>query len=473
MSFSNEDLAFLPALKQARLIRDRAISPLELTELYLSRIDKYNPQLNCFYHVAADSAIADARQKTEYLAKSKSNSDLPPLFGVPTAIKDLTSVKGMPTTYGVGAIKDNFATYDDNITLKLKQAGTIILGKTATSQLGSLPYTEPEGFAPTRNPWNLNYTPGGSSGGAAAAVAAGLCSIAQGGDAGGSIRGPAFCCNLVGLKPSRGRVSYAPVGDRQNGIASSGMLVRTVADAAALLDTISGYVTGDPYWLPNPETSFLEMSERELPQLRIAYATEILPVGKAAAECQQSLDSTIQILAEMGHEIEPISIDLSELIEPFKRIWAAGVAAAGIPAEILSQINRWIMQQAGTAGEYLQAAGQMQAIARNIVSICDRYDALIVPTYMHPAIKVGEWAHLNSEETLEKIVSWILPCPPFNATGQPSINIPAGFDRNGVPLGVQLVGKPAAEETILALAAQIEAAKPWSHFCPTGFKVSV
>ncbi|MDJ0572031.1 MAG: amidase, partial [Pleurocapsa sp. MO_192.B19] len=235
------DLAFTSALKQAQLIRDRQVTPLELTELYLSRIEKYNPLLGCFYHVAQESAIADAQQKTEQLAQTTDTSDLPPFFGVPIGIKDSKFVVDMPITFGVAALKDQIATYDEGVITKIRQAGFIILGKTATSQLASFPYTEPEGFAPTRNPWNLEYTPGGSSGGSSSAVAAGLCSIALGGDGGGSIRGPAACCGLVGIKPSRGRISLAPVGDRLSGLGTHGTLTRTVADAAAFLDIAAGY----------------------------------------------------------------------------------------------------------------------------------------------------------------------------------------------------------------------------------------
>ena len=178
------DLAFTSALEQAKLIRDRQITPLELTELYLSRIEKYDSQLGCFYHVAHESAIADAQQKTEQLAQTSDTSELPPFFGVPIGIKDLKSVADMPISYGVLALKEQIATFDEGVVTKIKQAGFIILGKTAAAQLGSFPYTEPEGFAPTRNPWNLDFTPGGSSGGSAAAVAAGLCPISLGGDGG-------------------------------------------------------------------------------------------------------------------------------------------------------------------------------------------------------------------------------------------------------------------------------------------------
>lgn len=463
------DLAFTSALEQAKLIRTRQISPLELTQLYLARIEQYNPQLGCFYYVAAEAAIADAQQKTEQLARTQDPTELPPFFGVPTAIKDMKAVAQMPISYGVAALKDTIAPDDDGVVAKIKQAGFIILGKTATSELGSFPYTEPPGFPPTRNPWHLDYTPGGSSGGSAAAVAAGLCPVALGGDAGGSIRGPAFCCGLVGIKPSRGRVSHAPVGDRLNGIAVSGMLAHTVADAAAFLDVISGYIPGDPYWLEDPAISFLEATQQQLPQLRVGFTTSMSPVGDAAPACQQSVKEIVGILESIGHELIPQTLDVTELIQPFKTIWAAAVAASGVPIAALSEMNRWVLTQSGTAGEYLQAVAQMQIIARKIVQTFANIDVLILPTYMHSTIKVGEWQNLSPEETFERIVNWILPCPPFNTTGQPVINIPTGLDSQGLPVGVQIVGKPKAEATIIALAAQIEQVKPWIHLHPPGF----
>ena len=206
-------LAFTSALEQAKLIKEGRVTPLELTQLYLDRIAKYDARIGSFNYVAQQSAIADATAKTTLLKQTSDPGSLPPFFGVPIGIKDLKSVANMPLSYGVQALQGNIAPNDEVVVSKIKQAGFIILGKTATSQLGSFPYTEPEGFSPTRNPWKTDYTPGGSSGGSSAAVAAGLCSVALGGDAGGSIRGPASCCGLVGLKPSRGRISFAPVGD--------------------------------------------------------------------------------------------------------------------------------------------------------------------------------------------------------------------------------------------------------------------
>jgi len=460
------DLAFTPALEQAQLIRSKQISPLELTKLYLERIEKLDSKLGSFFTVATETALADARAKTDELNNTKDTAELPPFFGVPTAIKDLNAVAGMPLSYGLHFQKNNIPDYDEGIVTRIKQAGFILLGKTATSEVGSLPYTEPLGFPPTRNPWNLDYTSGGSSGGAAAAVAAGLCPIAQGSDAGGSVRGPAFCCGLVGIKPARGRVSYAPIGDHQSGISTNGTLARTVADAAALLDVISGYVTGDPYWLPNPKVSFLDSTRQALSQLRIAFATTMPIVGEAAEVCKQSVQKTVQHLAEMGHILEPGCPDFSGLAESFVKVWQAGVAATGVPPEALSPMNGWIASQVGSAGEYLQAVRQMQLASRQIVAFFDNFDVLVLPTYMHPTIRVGEWADLSPEETLQKIITWIAPCPPFNAAGLPAISIPTGFDSNGVPLGIQLVGRPAAEATLISLAAQLEMLQPWSQHRP-------
>ncbi|WP_017315221.1 amidase [Mastigocladopsis repens] len=457
------DLAFTPALEQAQLIRRREVSPLELVEVYLERISKLNPQLGSYFTVMAEQAIADAKAKTEMLPSA---SELPPFFGVPISIKDLNHVAGIPCNYGNPALLNNIPDYDDGVVVKIKQAGFILLGKTATSELGSFPYTEPTGFPPARNPWNLEYTPGGSSGGAAAAVAAGLCAIAQGSDGGGSIRGPAACCGVVGIKPSRGRVSHAPVGDRLSGIATNGSIARTVADAAALLDVMSGYIVGDPYWLSDPEPSFLAVTKEQPGSLRIAYATSIPPLGKANANCEQGVLQTVQLLQELGHTVEQKSPDFSGLVEPFQVVWQSNVAASGIPAQILQPMNRWLLARTSSAGEYLQAVYQMQAVARQIIAFFDSIDVLVLPVYLHSPIRVGEWANLSPEETFHKIISWVAPCPPANATGQPAIALPVGFDELGLPMSVQLVGRPAAEATLISLAAQLEAAKPWIQHRP-------
>jgi amidase len=460
------DLAYTPALEQARLIRSKMISPLELVQLYLSRIEQFDRQLGSFWTVLAEQAVDEARAKTEQLMKLHPE-ELPAFFGVPTAIKDLTSVEGVPCSYGIRALKDRVATQDANVVKRMKQAGFILLGKTATSALGSTPFTEPRGFAPTRNPWNLEYTPGGSSGGSAAAVAAGFCAIAQGSDGGGSIRGPAFCCGLVGIKPSRGRVSHAPTGDILSGLATHGPLARTVADAAALLDVMAGPEVGDPYWLPNPPHTFLEATRKPLSKLRIGYATFLPPVGAVDPLCEEAVMDMVQLLEQMGHSVESVTPDFNDLGEPLIAVWQSGVDM-GVPFFLLDKVNRLLLKRARkvSGGKYLRAVGKMQAIARRIVASLDHIDVLVLPVFMHPTIRVGEWANLRPQKIFDKIAYWVTPCAPFNATGQPAIALPTGFMPNGLPIGVQLVGRPADETTLIALAAQIEAARPWAEKRP-------
>ncbi len=463
------DLAFTPALEQARFIRNKEISPLELTQLYLNRIEQLDSSLGSFFTVMADQAIADAKAKTGQLSNGNTpaSTDLPPFFGVPIAIKDFCPVEGVPCSYGVHLLRNRIATEDAGIVTHIRQAGFIILGKTATSELGSAPYTEPKGFPPTRNPWNLDYSPGGSSGGSAAAVAAGFCAVAQGADAGGSIRIPAACCGLVGIKPSRGRVSSAPLGEKLSGLGAEGTLARTVADAAALLDVMAGYVLGDPYWLPTPPISFLDATKQPLRSLKIGFATTIQPLGAVAPICEQAVLETVQSLEELGHHIEPIELDFSELIEPLTVIWQSYVDV-GIPGIFFGKFNRWLLRRSRriSSGKYLQALMKLQTTARRIVRDSSRVDVLVFPILMHPTIRVGEWAKLRPAKEFEKIMNWVAPCPPFNVTGQPVIAIPAGFTANGLPVGVQLIGRPGDETTIIALATQLESVKPWSHHRP-------
>lgn len=460
------DLAFTSALDQARLIRRKEISPLELVQLYLDRIERLNPSLGSFFLVTADQAIADARAKTEILTQVDP-VELPPFFGVPISIKDLTPVEGLPCSYGVKVLKSRIATETAGIVTRINEAGFINLGKTATSELGSTPYTEPKGFSPARNPWNLDYTPGGSSGGAASAVAAGLCPVAHGSDGGGSIRGPAFCCGLVGIKPSRGRVSHAPIGDKLSGLAIDGSLARTVADAAALLDVMAGYIPGDPYWLPDPELSFVAATEKPLKPLRIGYMSELPPMGVFDPVCADAVSTTVQRLESMGHRPEQVALDFSDLVEPLMTVWQAGVDM-GVPWFCLGKLNRWLMRRSRSrsGGVYLRAVMQVQAVARRLITALEPIDVLVLPVYMHPQIRVGEWAALRPKQEFQKIVNWVAPCPPFNATGQPAIALPTGFAPTGLPTGVQLVGRPADEITLIALAAQLEAAYPWHHHRP-------
>ncbi|PSN17507.1 amidase, partial [filamentous cyanobacterium CCP5] len=291
-----------------------------------------------------------------------------------------------------------------------------------------------------------------------------LCAIAQGSDGAGSLRGPAFLTGLYTIKGSRGRVSFAPVGERLEGMAINGPLGRTVADTAALLDAISGYVTGDPYWLPEPESGFVAHVRSPAAPLRIGYTTQIPPIGAAAPVCAQAVTDTVQRLADLGHSVEAFELpDLANLIEPFVSVWQSIVVESGVPWFVMEKMNRWLYWRARFvhSGHYLRQVSKLQQEARKIVASCQPYDAVVLPVYMHPAIQVGEWKQLRPKPTLEKLINWVAPCPPFSASGQPAMAIPTGLDGNGVPIGVQLVGRPADETTLFALAAQLEKAYPW------------
>lgn len=469
------DLAFAPALTQAKLIQAGELSPLELTQLYLERIQHYDPQINSYVLVLADYALADAATKTEQLGQwlsrvGRETDKLPPFWGVPISIKDLCPVEGFPCSYGIHLLRDRIATETAGVVQLLQQAGFVLLGKTATSELGLTPYTEPRGFLPTRNPWNLDYTSGGSSGGAAAALAAGLCPVAHASDGGGSIRGPAFCCGLVGLKPSRGRVSNAPMVDKLLGLATEGALARTVADAAALLDVVSGSVAGESLRLSAPELSFLAMTERSPKPLRIALTTAFPPISTLDPACESAVTETAHLLETMGHTVEQFEYDFAPLIEPIVQIFQSGIDM-GVPGLLMSRFNRWMLRKGRkrTGGELIRTLMQLQGVARKLTAQLAPYDVWLTPTYMHPTIRVGEWARLRPDQILDQIIRWIAPCPPINATGQPAIALPTGFDANGLPLGIQLVGRPADEATIISLASELERAGLWTHARPQEF----
>ncbi|MFM2431952.1 MAG: hypothetical protein RLZZ511_3165 [Cyanobacteriota bacterium] len=459
---SPTDLAFTPAIEQARLIRTRQISPLELTRLYLDRIAQHDAQIGSFFYVAAEQAIADAEAKTAQLM-TQDPATLPLFFGVPTGIKDLNPVAGMPCSYGVKIIRNRPGDPDDALVTKMKQAGFVILGKTATAQLGGLPYTEPPGFPPTRSPWNLDYNAGGSSGGGAAAVAAGLCAIAAGSDAGGSARIPAACCGLIGFKPSRGRISQAPGGELFGGFLVTGQMSRSVGDAAALLDAISGYIPGDPYWLPPPELSFAMIAPTELGRsLKIGLLTEIPPTGPADTETIAQLQSVAAKLESLGHIIEPVDpkgFDAGAMVEPFRLIWQTQMDA-GIPGIFLEKMNRrlWLQAQFTKASRYPKAQQMLHMLGRRIVRSCQPCDCILMPTVMGLPPQIGEWRSLSTGKLFERIISWIAPCPLANVSGQPAIALPVGLRANGMPLSVQLMGMPAEDGMLLQLAAQMEGA---------------
>jgi amidase len=354
--------------------------------------------------------------------------------------------------------------------LRLKAAGCIVHGKTNTPEFGTTPWTEPDAYPPARNPWDTDRTPGGSSGGAAAAVAAGLCPAAHGSDGGGSIRIPASVCGLYGIKPSRGRVSAAP--GPQSLLSQSGPITRTVADAAALLDAMSGYASGDGWWTQQPERPFLDEVEREPGRLRIAWTcttpndTEVAPGNRSAAQ------DAARCLDELGHHVAEAAPPWpSDLTNDFMMLWCVSRAAVepAPPIERFGRLNRALAEvgMQTNAADYARASGRIQAASRALVAFFDDVDVLLTPTVATPPPRIGEFRDDEQPMTEFFATGRFVPfTPPWNATGQPAVTVPWGADDLGLPVGIQLVGRPADEATLIRLSAQLEKARPWAHLRP-------
>jgi amidase len=453
------ELAFLPATEQAASIRRREISSVELVELYLDRIDRLDAELNAFVTLRHDEALAEAR------AADASTSDVP-FHGVPIAVKDLTATRGIRTTYSCRAYADHVPDFDTAVVRRLRDAGFVILGKTNTPEFGTTAFTESELNGATRNPWSPERTPGGSSGGAAAALAAGLLPVAHGSDGGGSIRIPASCCGLFGLKPSRGRVSAAPFSSLE-GLSTAAPLSRTVLDAAALLDVMAGYEPGDPWWAPPPERPFADEVGATPGRLRIAV-TSTPPVDTPVdPQCSAALASAAALLAELGHELvdESPPWEDTDLGLTFITIWQVGPALQPVDdLSLLTPLNRELVESARStsAAEYGRTVARLQAYARRVVAFWEEVDVVLTPTLALPPVRI-EWQEAAGGG-LEQLLR-NLEFTPFtavaNLTGLPAMSVPLHWSDEGLPIGVQAVGPPAGDALLLRLAAQIEEARPW------------
>jgi len=458
------ELAFASAVEQAARVRAREVSPVELVDLYLERIARINPLLNAFVTVCADEARAEARRK-------ESNPTDAPFHGVPIAIKDLHETAGIRTTYSSRAFADYVPARDAAVVRRLREAGFLVLGKTNTPELGTIGVTESELNGACRNPWDTTRTPGGSSGGAAAAVAAGLAPVAQGSDGGGSIRNPASCCGLFGIKPSRGRVSPAPYGPGVMGLGISGPIARTVSDAAALLDVMAGYEPGDPIRLDAPERPFAEAARTEPGGLRIAVTVEPPVDVSVDPACAEAARDCASLLADLGHDVVEASPPWKrdDLVPHFMAVWHLGPALSGAPLDLLEPINRALAElaHATSSTELGLAVAALQAHSRTIVAFWDEIDVLLTPTLALPPVRIG-WSFEGEDEPLAQFARQILftPFTPvWNVTGQPAASVPFA-EHEGVPIGVQLVGPPGGEEVLLRLAAQLEQTRPWRDRVP-------
>ncbi|HVL99098.1 MAG TPA: amidase [Egibacteraceae bacterium] len=461
------DLAFAPAVALAGMVRDRVISPVELVDGYLDRIDRIDPHLNSFVTLDADRA-RDAARAAE---ASAGRPGTPAFHGVPIAIKDLHVTAGLRTTFGSKALADFVPDFDEESVRRIRAAGFVILGKTNVPEFGSLPVTEPLLHGPCRNPWDTERTPGGSSGGAAAALAAGLVPVSQGSDGGGSLRIPASNCGVFGLKPARGRVSNAPLfGDRLAGLSTTGVLARHVVDAAALLDVMAGYAPGDPHWAPPPARPFVKESATDPPPLRVGVVTSF-PLAPFQREPLAAVESAAGLLTDLGHHVEPFALPVDAgVAEHFKLVWATGIAALPVDRALLEPFNAGLYDRGGTvsAPRLLQAINALQLASRTIVGASLAFDVVVSPTLAEPPLHIGEMRGLDVDATLARAAAYVGVTPVANITGQPSMSLPLGWSVEGLPIGVMVTGRPAGEATLLRLAGQVQRAADWSAARPPG-----
>jgi amidase len=467
------DLLFQPATELARLIKGGELTSRELTEASLARIEALDGELNAFVHLDSDGALA--------AADAVEPNDERPFAGVPIAVKDTAPVAGMPYTLGSDMFGDYVPDYDAFVVRRLRDAGFVIVGKTNLPEFGILPVTEPRRHGPTRNPWDTERTPGGSSVGAASAVAAGMVPLAHGSDGGGSIRIPAACCGLVGLKPSRGRISRGPdQGD--DFLVQDGVLTRTVAESAELLDVLAGYETGDATWAPPPSEPFATSAAREPAKLRIGFALEGPIDAPLDAQCERAVREAAELLAELGHDVEEIDPPWKDrdLLRVFTMVFgtpiALGMQFGGMvtgrgPSEELVEPLSWTIWNGireRDPVDYLLARTQLTASSRPIVALWQRYDAVLTPALAQRPVRIGEIDACSADpwEDFRRSGEFTPFTALFNVTGQPAISLPLFHGSDGLPLAVQIAGRPAGEGQLLSLAAQLEAARPWAERRP-------
>jgi amidase len=477
-----DELMSMSASDQAAAVRSGDVSAVELVEASLAQIDRLNGELNAVITPVEDRARAEAQHVTQ--------GDDRPLAGVPIVVKDLLQLtEGVRTTFGSAAVGDFVPRFDTALVRKLRAAGAILVGKTNTPEFGILPTTEPHRFGPTRNPWDTSRTSGGSSGGTAAAVAAGMVAFGHGNDGGGSIRIPASCCGLVGLKPSRGRISLAPLVPQPAMLSTDGFLTWTVADTALGMDIGAGYEWGDLAWPPPPSAPFADAVTREPGRLRIGFTTLAPNDADVHPDCVAATEEAAKLLESLGHDVEEGAPDWNAeaFIETFTSLWigehGSGVAGTGslvghpLDPDLLEPLSREMLEVARgmTAIDGYRALVAIRAYSRRVVGWWADHDVLVTPTLAQPPMPLG-WLEPDPGEPalqmLDKSAGFVPFTPPLNASGQPAISLPLHQSAGGLPIGVQLVGPPAGEELLLSLAGQLERAAPWADRRPDFAAVS-
>ncbi len=468
---------YIDATEYARKIESGELSPVELVQSAIDKAERLNPTINAIVHERFDKALAEAN--SPQLAKTI-------FHGVPVLVKDLgAEIAGEPHTQGSALLKhfDYRAQVDSHIYKRLKRAGLIAIGRTNCPEFGTTITTEPVAFGPTRNPWNTNFSAGGSSGGSAAAVAAGIVTIAHGNDGGGSIRIPASACGLVGLKPTRGRVSLGPAEtEHWAGASVDHVLSATVRDSATLLDILSGYESGDPYVAPHTTNSFADLLRVNQGPLRIGFLDRpLMADARPNEECSQAVRICIRLLEEMGHHIEdayPKALEDDKFPGHFINFVSAMVATdvanwsvlLDSPLDVtqLEPTNQfyYAVGMALSAPSYLQIINYFGQFRRQVLRFWDEehFDVLVTPTLAKPPAEIGYLA--DPVESSTRVLEYLQFTPQFNITGQPAISLPLGISATGLPIGVQLVANYGREDLLLSLANSLETVSSFADALP-------
>lgn len=470
-----DELAWFDATAQAELVRRKEVKPIELVEAAIARIERVNPRLNAVIFPLYE----DARR-----AASAENLPDGPFRGVPYLLKDLlASYAGARITGGSSFTRDYVALHDSELVRRLKRSGLIITGKTNTPELGILPTAEPRLFGATRNPWNIARTTGGSSGGSAAAVAAGLVPAAHANDGGGSIRIPASCCGLFGLKPTRGRVPLGPdLGDVMGGLVAEHAVTRSVRDSASLLDAVAGPEAGDPYAAPPPARPFAQEAALSPGKLRIGFSAKAPTGVPVHADCVRAMEDAAKLCVELGHEVDESAPDINgELyLDVFIKIWAAGVTWSVALAERETKRTAsandfepltWALVEMGrkiSGPEYLLAWTALQGLSRQIARFFEKHDLWLTPTLALPPVPLGHFDSPPSNPLagLWRATEFVAFTPFANITGQPAMSVPLFWNAEGLPIGTHFMGRFGDEATLFRLAAQLETARPWAKMRP-------
>ena len=470
-----DEVVMAPVSELVDRLRAGDLSPVELVDATLAQIERHNPRLNAYVLVLAEQARQQARDSEERIRRGEARA----LEGIPVAIKDNVDLRGTPTTLASEAVPDKVSDADSYVAARLRDAGCVFLGKTNLPELGTLPSSENTRFGATRNPWDTSRIAGGSSGGAAAAVASGMAPAAHGNDAGGSLRIPSACCGLFTVKPTRGRISTAPDGESPFALNVEGFITRTVRDNALLLDAAHGSLAGDLVVAPPPSRPFVDEVGAAPGRLRIAV-TVSPPLGFPVDDVyQNAARDAARLCADLGHDVEEFTPPWNdnELFELFNIIWATyfgwkaeQIIDAGGDAEKLEPFNRFLWETAKEipAARYMRACDGMLRLTRAIAATQTPYDVLLTPALAKLPLQIGElWQGADSDVTAPMLNAAMFT--PFtvvaNLSGQPAAQLPL-FESEGLPVGVQAIGRLGDEATLLRLAAQLEAARPWADRRP-------